>query len=142
MQRYAIRYSNRTFQQAQTGPYPGGYELQIARSYGKIYKHILSAITLTIWPHRLTVRTPGFHPGNRSSILREVTKVKISPSWWDFYFGVIFGRYLLNCVRRRLVVATYTPPVPPSTSTTPATASDSILLPVSANDPEPLASPK
>lgn len=24
-------------------------------------------------PHRLTVRTPGFHPGNRSSILREVT---------------------------------------------------------------------
>ena len=24
-------------------------------------------------PHRLTVRTPGFHPGNRSSILRGVT---------------------------------------------------------------------
>jgi hypothetical protein len=23
--------------------------------------------------HRLTVRTPGFHPGNRSSILREIT---------------------------------------------------------------------
>ncbi len=30
--------------------------------------------SLKIWPHRLTVRTPGFHPGNRSSILREVTK--------------------------------------------------------------------
>ena len=25
------------------------------------------------WSHRLTVRTPGFHPGNRSSILREIT---------------------------------------------------------------------
>ena len=139
MQRCAIRYSNRTFQQAQTGPYPGGYEPQSARSYGKICKHILSAMTLTIWPHRLTVRTPGFHPGNRSSILREVTKVKISPSWWDFYFGVMFGRYLLNCVRR-LVVATYPPATPPSTSTTPATASNSVLLPVSASDPEPLVS--
>ena len=26
------------------------------------------------WPHRLTVRTPGSHPGNWSSILHEVTK--------------------------------------------------------------------
>ncbi len=26
--------------------------------------------------HRLTVRTPGFHPGNRSSILREITNLK------------------------------------------------------------------
>jgi len=25
---------------------------------------------LGLWSHRLTVRTPGFHPGNRSSILR------------------------------------------------------------------------
>ncbi len=25
------------------------------------------------WSHRLTVRTPGFHPGNRSSILLEIT---------------------------------------------------------------------
>jgi hypothetical protein len=25
------------------------------------------------WPHRLTARTPGFHPGNRGSIPREVT---------------------------------------------------------------------
>ena len=41
------------------------------------------------WSHRLTVRTPGFHPGNRSSILREITKVKTSPRvafllWWIF----------------------------------------------------------
>ncbi len=32
-------------------------------------------------PHRLTVRTSGFHPGNRSSILRgvmvEVSKIKL-----------------------------------------------------------------
>ena len=28
------------------------------------------------WPHRLAARTPGFHPGNRSSILREVTIVR------------------------------------------------------------------
>ncbi len=25
------------------------------------------------WPHRLVVRTPGFHPGNRGSIPRGVT---------------------------------------------------------------------
>ena len=136
MQRYAIRYSNRTFQQAQTGPYPGGYELQIARSYGKICKHILSAMTLTIWPHRLTVRTPGFHPGNRSSILREVTKVKISPLWWDFYFGVMFGRYLLY----RRAVAMRILATPPSTSTIPVVASNRVLLPVSASEPGPLVS--
>jgi glucan 1,3-beta-glucosidase len=35
-------------------------------------KHF-SFILFTIWSHRLTVRTPGFHPGNRSSILREIT---------------------------------------------------------------------
>jgi hypothetical protein len=28
-------------------------------------------------PHRLAARTPGSHPGNRSSILREVTKVEL-----------------------------------------------------------------
>ena len=32
------------------------------------------------WPHRLTARTPGFHPGNRSSILRGVTKESDSSS--------------------------------------------------------------
>ena len=99
-----------------------------------------SITTIRKRSRRLTVRTPGFHPGNRSSILRGITKVKISPLWWDFYFGVMFGRYLLNCVRR-LVVATYPPATPPSTSTIPAVASNSVLLPVSANDPEPLASP-
>ena len=28
-----------------------------------------------LWPHRLTVRTPGSHPGNRGSIPREVTNL-------------------------------------------------------------------
>jgi hypothetical protein len=36
-------------------------------------------------PRRLTVRTPGFHPGNRSSILREVTK-KINPPQSGFFY--------------------------------------------------------
>jgi hypothetical protein len=35
------------------------------------------AKVITDWSHRLTVRTPGFHPGNRSSILREITKVEL-----------------------------------------------------------------
>ena len=29
-----------------------------------------------IWPHRLMVRTPGFHPGNLSSILGGATNLK------------------------------------------------------------------
>jgi hypothetical protein len=35
--------------------------------------------SLTIRLHRLTVRTPGSHPGNRSSILRGVTNKNSSP---------------------------------------------------------------
>ncbi len=31
------------------------------------------------WSYRLTVRTPGFHPGNRSSILRRITIQKGAP---------------------------------------------------------------
>jgi 23S rRNA (adenine-C8)-methyltransferase len=31
--------------------------------------------TVLVWPHRLTVRTAGSHPVNRSSILRGVTKI-------------------------------------------------------------------
>ena len=45
-------------------------------------------VTITqVWSHRLTVRTPGFHPGNRSSILREITKESCSPIQWAFFFG-------------------------------------------------------
>ena len=43
------------------------------------------------WPHRLTVRTPGFHPGNRSSILREVTIEKRSPFRWSFFYATLSG---------------------------------------------------
>ena len=31
-------------------------------------------IELFLWPHRLMVRTPGFHPGNLSSILGGATR--------------------------------------------------------------------
>lgn len=31
-------------------------------------------ILFLVWPYRLTVRTPGSHPGNRGSIPREATK--------------------------------------------------------------------
>ncbi len=31
-----------------------------------------------IWPIRLVVRTPGFHPGNRSSILLWATKKNVN----------------------------------------------------------------
>ncbi len=31
-----------------------------------------------VWPYRLVVRTPGFHPGNRGSIPRGATNKKIS----------------------------------------------------------------
>ncbi len=34
-------------------------------------------ILISLWPHRLVVRTPGFHPGNRSSILLGATKITI-----------------------------------------------------------------
>lgn len=38
------------------------------------------------WPHSLTVRTPGFHPGNRSSILLGVT-MKQDQLWLVFFHG-------------------------------------------------------
>ena len=38
-------------------------------------------------PHRLTARTPGFHPGNRSSILRGVTCTgKVTLCEWLFLY--------------------------------------------------------
>ncbi len=45
-----------------------------------------AAVSLIFWPHRLTVRTPGFHPGNRGSIPREVTK-KSAPVYWGVFLG-------------------------------------------------------
>ena len=41
---------------------------------------------LSVWPHRLTVRTPGSHPDNRGSIPREVTKLKPPPQRGVFSF--------------------------------------------------------
>lgn len=51
-----------------------------------------------LWPHRLAARTPGFHPGNRSSILREVTsrKIQIKGRYKIASFFVWCDSYLLN----------------------------------------------
>ena len=38
-----------------------------------ILSRLVDFWVLLPWPHRLTVRTPGFHPGNRGSIPRGVT---------------------------------------------------------------------
>lgn len=38
-------------------------------------------ISLFNWPHRLTVRTPGFQSDNQSSILCGVTKTRIRKDW-------------------------------------------------------------
>ena len=35
-------------------------------------------VQLYAWSHRLTVRTPGSHPGNPGSIPGEITKIKYS----------------------------------------------------------------
>ncbi len=38
-------------------------------------KSPLSGAKDSIWSHRLTVRTPGFHPGNPGSIPGEITTI-------------------------------------------------------------------
>ena len=50
--------------------YPRGYFFAIMLEY----QNDTLLNKAVCWSHRLTVRTPGFHPGNRSSILREITK--------------------------------------------------------------------
>ena len=47
------------------------------RSIRKCSKASFRSFHSSSRPHRLTVRTPGFHPGNRSSILREVTTKQV-----------------------------------------------------------------
>ena len=44
----------------------GGWGFESLRACGKCAS----------WPHRLTVRTPGFQPGDRGSIPREAMKYK------------------------------------------------------------------
>ena len=43
-----------------------------------------------IWPHRLTVRTPGSHPGNRGSIPRGVTNKSTHRKVGAFVGGLDF----------------------------------------------------
>ena len=75
LSKFVMYCKDRTLRRKNTGPYPDGYELQILRKSAKICKQILCHFSLRIWPHRLTVRTSGSHPDNRSSILRAVTKL-------------------------------------------------------------------
>ena len=46
-------------------------------------------VKYTTWSHRLVVRTPGFHPGNRSSILRGITTKAAHRMMGFFHAGFI-----------------------------------------------------
>lgn len=46
-------------------------------------------------PYRLTVRTPGFHPGNPGSIPGKVTKETTSPFWWGVFFDASLHKTLI-----------------------------------------------
>ena len=59
--------------------------------------HISSIIY--IWSHRLTVRTPGSHPGNPGSIPGEITKVNTPLLWRGIYFGKLSSRARSRRVR-------------------------------------------
>jgi hypothetical protein len=67
---------SRKYAPSQIGPY---YEYVPQNSRACKRKYIFFSAPLEFWSHRLAVRTPGFHPGNRSSILRGITKEKRSP---------------------------------------------------------------
>jgi hypothetical protein len=58
---------------------------QILQKLLKICKYILNNISLRIWSHRLAVRTPGFHPGNRGSIPLGITTKKAQHCVWAFF---------------------------------------------------------
>jgi pyruvate kinase len=71
---------------------------------------------ILLWSHRLTVRTPGFHPGNRSSILREITMESTSPNWWRFFYVMNLNANFatitdMNTIfKRSKILATLGPP--------------------------------
>ena len=54
---------------------------------------------LSKWSHRLTVRTPGSHPGNPGSIPGEITKVNTPLLWRGIYFGKLSSRARSRRVR-------------------------------------------
>ena len=43
--------------------------------YAQKYVNTFLLLSLKMWSYRLTVRTPGSHPGNSSSILDRITKI-------------------------------------------------------------------
>ncbi len=60
-----------------TGMFWASYRCAVSDpSLGKLLDASICAAYPHSGPHRLTVRTPGFHPGNRGSIPLEVTNLK------------------------------------------------------------------
>jgi hypothetical protein len=55
-------------------------------------------LALNVWPHRLGVRTPGFHPGNRGSNPRGATKFNNVDS---IFPALSDERHRLKCYLRK-----------------------------------------
>ena len=58
-------------------------------------EHFFSVL-LTIWPHRLTVRTPGSHPGNPGSIPGGVTIRELQIRMSVSFSLLKVGRFFLS----------------------------------------------
>ena len=71
-------------------------------SLGRILDASICVIYPRSRPHRLTVRTPGFHPGNRGSIPLEVTMKQDHPvgGLFSCHHGRSEPRTTKSCVRR------------------------------------------
>ena len=52
---------------------------------------------VAIRSHRLTVRTPGFHPGNPGSIPGEITNKNAYPLWMGLFISVFLGESKPDC---------------------------------------------
>ena len=68
-----------------------------------------TSVTIIVWSRRLTVRTPGFHPGNRGSIPLGITKERTLPS--GNVFSLVDSRQRIRTlgVRTGLSVQKFTP---------------------------------
>ena len=60
---------------------------------------------MELWPHRLAVRTPGSHPGNRGSIPREVTKNILAEFSVFFIYDLSLAICLTTSMRLRGVMS-------------------------------------
>ncbi len=66
--------------------------MNIAHSLIWILRTISDFNSLTVWSHRLTVRTSGSHPDNRGSIPREITKKNAGASARAFFLAEFMWR--------------------------------------------------